>query len=75
MLEYPQTDPLLTFARSHYFGKHRGIVTGNDDPTRRGRLKVIATLKPLSAPGLLVAQLAMVHLNWIGAEVSDPALP
>lgn len=40
-----------------------------------GRLKVIATLKPLSDPGLLVAQLAMVHLDWIGAEAADRALP
>ena len=40
MLEYPQIDPLVTFARSHYFGKHRGIVTDNDDPTRRGRLRI-----------------------------------
>jgi hypothetical protein len=40
-----------------------------------GRLKVIATLKHLSAPGLLVAQLAMVHLDCIGAEESDRRLP
>ena len=40
-----------------------------------GRLKVIATLKPLTAPGLLVAQLAMVHLDWIGAEDSEQAMP
>jgi hypothetical protein len=40
-----------------------------------GRLKVIATLKPLSPPGLLVAQLAMVHLDWIGAGESERARP
>ena len=40
-----------------------------------GRLKVIATLKPLSAPGLIVAQLAMVHLDWIRAQASDQASP
>jgi uncharacterized protein involved in type VI secretion and phage assembly len=40
MMEYLQSDPLVTFTRSHYFGKHRGIVTDNNDPTHRGRLKV-----------------------------------
>lgn len=31
---------LLTWIRSHYFGKYRGVVTDNRDPTQRGRLKV-----------------------------------
>lgn len=31
---------LLTWLRSHYFGKYRGTVTDNRDPTERGRLKV-----------------------------------
>lgn len=29
------------------------------------RLKVVATLGPLSAPGLLVAELATLHLDWL----------
>jgi uncharacterized protein involved in type VI secretion and phage assembly len=40
MMEYLQTDPLVTFARSRHFGKHRGVVKDNNDPTHRGRLKV-----------------------------------
>jgi uncharacterized protein involved in type VI secretion and phage assembly len=31
---------LLEYLRSHYFGKYRGTVSSNDDPTNRGRIKV-----------------------------------
>jgi uncharacterized protein involved in type VI secretion and phage assembly len=34
------TEQLLDWVRSHYFGKYRGTVTDNNDPTSRGRLKV-----------------------------------
>jgi Type VI secretion system/phage-baseplate injector OB domain len=33
-------DLLLDFVRNRYFGKYRGLVTDNNDPTNRGRLKV-----------------------------------
>lgn len=32
---------LLEYVRNRYFGKYRGIVRDNTDPTKRGRLKVI----------------------------------
>jgi hypothetical protein len=31
---------LLEFTRSRFFGKYRGLVTDNNDPTNRGRVKV-----------------------------------
>lgn len=34
------TQLLLEWVRSHYFGKYRGTVSDNSDPTSRGRLKV-----------------------------------
>ena len=33
-------DQLVEWVRSRYFGKYRGTVTDNDDPTNRGRIKV-----------------------------------
>jgi uncharacterized protein involved in type VI secretion and phage assembly len=39
-MEAPYPDQTLAFARRHYFGKYRGTVTDNADPTHRGRLKV-----------------------------------
>lgn len=39
-MEHDVTQELLTWVRSHYFGKYRGIVTDNQDQTNRGRLKV-----------------------------------
>ena len=34
------TEQILNWIRSRYFGKYRGIVTDNADPTHRGRVKV-----------------------------------
>lgn len=33
-------EQLLEYVRNRYFGKYRGIVTDNQDPTHRGRVKV-----------------------------------
>jgi uncharacterized protein involved in type VI secretion and phage assembly len=33
-------EKLVDWVRNHYFGKYRGTVIDNDDPTRRARLKV-----------------------------------
>jgi hypothetical protein len=35
------TERLLDYVRNRYFGKYRGIVKDNADPSNRGRLKVI----------------------------------
>ena len=34
------TQELLTWVRGHFFGKYRGTVSDNADPTNRGRMKV-----------------------------------
>jgi hypothetical protein len=39
-MDHPQSDSYVEFGRRHYFGKHRGVVVDNHDPTRRGRLKI-----------------------------------
>jgi hypothetical protein len=88
MLEYPQTDPLVTFARSHYFGKHRGTVTDNNDPTRRGRLKVkirdlLGGLEVWAMPCVPYAGKGMGFFNlpesksgvWIEFERGDLSYP
>jgi len=33
-------DQVLNYIRNRYFGKYRGLVRDNDDPTKRGRVKV-----------------------------------
>jgi hypothetical protein len=40
-----------------------------------GRLKVVSTLSPITAPGLLVAELATAHLDRLGDESPSEALP
>lgn len=35
-----EMNAVLDWVRNRYFGKYRGIVTDNDDPTNRGRIKV-----------------------------------
>lgn len=87
-MEYPQTDHYLEFARSHYFGKHRGLVTDNDDPTHRGRLKVtvpavLGDLEVWAMPCVAYAGDGMGFYNlpeertgvWIEFEAGDPSYP
>ncbi len=39
-MEHDLMDQLVDWIRNRYFGKYRGIVTDNVDPTSRGRIKV-----------------------------------
>jgi uncharacterized protein involved in type VI secretion and phage assembly len=39
-MEQALTDQVVDWVRSRYFGKYRGVVTDNQDPTNRGRIKV-----------------------------------
>ena len=39
-MDNQELNQLLNYVRSRYFGKYRGLVTENDDPTKRGRVKV-----------------------------------
>ena len=81
-------DQLVAFARSHYFGKHRGVVTDNADPTRRGRLKVkvrdllddldlwAMPCVPYAGAGMGFHHLPEVDSGvWIEFERGDPSFP
>ena len=63
-------DALLEFVRSRYFGKYRGTVEDNADPTQRGRLlvKVPAVLGEL-------AVWAMPCVPYAGKSVGFYCLP
>jgi len=65
-------DPELIFhwIRSHYFGKYRGTVSDNSDPTSRGRLKV-------KIPSVLKDQevWAMPCVPYAGSQVGFFTLP
>jgi uncharacterized protein involved in type VI secretion and phage assembly len=61
---------LLEWVRSRYFGKYRGIVTSNADPTSRGRLKV-------KVPAILddLEVWALPCVPYAGKDVGFLALP
>jgi uncharacterized protein involved in type VI secretion and phage assembly len=79
---------ILTWIRSHYFGKYRGIVTDNDDTTGRGRLKVsvpsvLGDLEiwampcvPYAGDGVGFYSIPNKHTGvWIDFEAGDPSYP
>jgi uncharacterized protein involved in type VI secretion and phage assembly len=79
---------LVTWARSHYFGKNRGLVTDNADPTNRGRLKVkvpavLGDLElwampcvPYGGDGVGSYNLPETETGvWIEFEAGDPSYP
>lgn len=62
---------ILEYLRSHYFGKFRGTVSDNQDPTSRGRLKV-------KVPAVLGPDLemwAMPCVPYAGDQVGFYSLP
>lgn len=63
-------DDLLTWVRGHFFGKYRGTVSDNADPTNRGRLKV-------KVPSVLgaVESWAMPCVPYAGTGVGFYSLP
>ena len=72
-MAYPSSDlaeELATYLRSRFFGKYRGAVSDNADPSARGRLKV-------TVPAVLgdVAVWAMPCVPYAGAGVGLHLLP
>ena len=63
-------DQLLEWVRGRYFGKYRGTVTDNEDPTDRGRIKV-------KAPAVLddLEVWAMPCVPYAGDGVGQYTLP
>jgi uncharacterized protein involved in type VI secretion and phage assembly len=88
-MDYQDTSQhLLTWARSHYFGKYRGIVKDNQDPTSVGRLKVsipsvLGDLElwampcvPYAGKGVGFYSLPEADTGvWIEFEAGDPSYP
>lgn len=82
------TEQLLDWVRNRYFGKYRGTVTDNSDPTSRGRIKVkvpavLGELESWALPCLpytgdgvgtytIPAPGAGV---WVEFEAGDPSFP
>jgi uncharacterized protein involved in type VI secretion and phage assembly len=64
------SDHLLSWVRSHYFGKYRGTVVDNQDPTNRGRIKV-------SVPAVTdsLELWAMPCVPYAGASVGFYCIP
>src|SRR5262249_8883078 len=83
------TTKLLDWVRNRHFGKYRGIVTDNDDPTKRGRVKVKVpavydeTLEVWAMPclpytGNNVGVYTVPEPNagvWVEFEAGDPSYP
>ena len=63
-------ETLMDLVRNRHFGKYRGLVTDNSDPTSRGRLKV-------KVPALLgdLEVWAMPCVPYAGAQVGFYSLP
>ena len=74
--------------RGHYFGKYRGIVTDNADPTNRGRLKVrvpsvLGTVESWAMPCVPYAGKKVGFYSlpengtgvWVEFEAGDPSYP
>jgi hypothetical protein len=87
-MEQDLLEELITWVRSRYFGKYRGTVTDNNDPTSRGRLKVkvpavLTDLEVWAVPcvpyaGDGVGTYLMPEVGsgvWIEFEGGDPAYP
>lgn len=70
MMEQETLDLLVDWIRNRYFGKYRGTVVDNADPTSRGRLKV-------SVPAVLgdLEVWAMPCIPYAGAGVGFYSLP
>lgn len=79
---------ILTWVRGHYFGKYRGTVSDNADPTNRGRLKVkvpsvLGTVESWAMPCVPYAGKSVGFYSlpepgtgiWVEFEAGDPSYP
>lgn len=88
MIHEDLTQELLNWVRGHFFGKYRGTVSDNDDPTSRGRLKVkvpavlgdvevwAMPCVPYAGNGVGFYSLPEPDTGvWIEFEAGDPSYP
>lgn len=81
-------DEMYEATEARYFGKYRGLVDDNQDPTGRGRLKVrvpavmgeqavwALPCVPYAGPGLGLFTLPEVGTGvWVEFEAGDPSFP
>jgi uncharacterized protein involved in type VI secretion and phage assembly len=81
-------EQLLDWVRNRYFGKYRGVVTDNADPTSRGRLKVkvaavLGDLEVWAMPCVPYAGNGVGFYSlpepdtgvWVEFEAGDPSYP
>jgi uncharacterized protein involved in type VI secretion and phage assembly len=81
-------EALLDWVRNRYFGKYRGVVTDNADPTNRGRIKVrvpavMGTLEMWAMPCVPYAGPSVGFFSlppsgagvWVEFEAGDPSYP
>jgi uncharacterized protein involved in type VI secretion and phage assembly len=87
-MESQELDQVLHWIKNKFFGKYRGIVTDNQDPTKRGRVKVrvpavLQDLQVWAVPclpyaGNNVGVYAIPEAGagiWIEFEAGDPSYP
>ena len=87
-MEQNQTDQLIDWIRNRYFGKYRGTITDNNDPTSRGRVKVkvpavLGDLESWAMPcmpytGNGIGSYAIAEVGdgvWVEFEGGDPSYP
>ncbi len=81
-------EDVLTWIRGHFFGKYRGTVSDNADPTERGRLKVkvpavLGTVESWAMPCVPYAGAGVGFYSlpepgtgvWVEFEAGDPSYP
>jgi uncharacterized protein involved in type VI secretion and phage assembly len=87
-MENELLEQLLDWVRNRYFGKYRGTVSDNDDPTSRGRLKVkvpavLGGLETWAMPCVPYAGEGVGFYSlpepdtgvWVEFEAGDPSYP
>lgn len=87
-MEPDSLELILDWVRSRHFGKYRGMVVDNDDPTARGRLKVrvpavLGALEIWAMPCVPYAGAGVGFLSlpakdsgiWVEFEGGDPSFP
>ena len=88
MMNGDLNEDLLNWVRGHFFGKYRGTISDNNDPTSRGRLKVkvpavlgdveawAMPCVPYAGQGVGLHTLPEPNMGvWIEFEAGDPSYP